>query len=283
MHTNVVVDWIACTLEKRFNHPATMAQYAEGLFPTPAETYVLDKPLHGYRIAIVEPCGVLIMSEGTERMGTHIVLTGGTLDKLANAGFSRQQALSTMVRVGARFSRVDLALDIHDTSLNPVQMYNNLLDGTADTKARSYRLIQGSDGGSTCYIGSPTSEKMIRIYDKAIEQGLRDEKWIRAELQLSGTTANRAVSAIEKNGLIETTKGILRDMVEFPDKSWKQAMLDAGTGIEPSKRKLTNTEQWLMDVVAPVLAKLSLTSDTIELEFYATVEREKRRLEHRRI
>jgi DNA relaxase NicK len=58
-------------------------------------------------------------------------------------------------------------------------------------------LIQGTDGGMTCYVGAPSSEYRIRVYDKGVESGKAPagEKW-RFEVQLRRVPARRAYSQI---------------------------------------------------------------------------------------
>lgn len=87
----------------------------------------------------------------------------------------------------AHISRIDLACDCHDE--DPLD-YDKILHATD----RGHYVCLASDvrwicGSELCiYFGSPKSARMLRIYDKAAEQGI-DGKWIRLELQLRNDAA----------------------------------------------------------------------------------------------
>lgn len=256
MKTAVLIDWLSGTIPKQFTSFAGLVDRLCGIFPTPANSWVFTKPLHGYRLAVQENMGILAMSAGGERMGTHLVLSGGTLNELDSIGFSRMQALETMNRIGARISRLDLALDAKMASITPDNLYGALETGNATTKLRNYRIMKGSDGGSTLYLGAPTSEKMFRIYDKGVEQGAPDAQWIRIEAQLKGSIAQRAAKAVLSNGIESVTKGFIADAINYSDDTWEAIVTGEITGIEKSERKLTNTKEWLETVVASALGEI---------------------------
>jgi len=283
MKTTVLIDWIAATLPVTFSHPLSMAQRMSGLFPTPTDTWALSKPMHGYKVAIIEPFGILCMSHGSEKMGTHVILSGSTLNKLADAGFPRDVAIENLIGASARFSRIDLALDAKNTSFQVKPFYEGLIDGSFKSTARNFRLITNATNGATLYLGSPTSEKMIRIYDKANEQGVTDYTWVRIEAQLSGTLANNAARAIAQQGLEGLTKGVISQMIPEPD-IWLQGILEQATeGLEPSGRKLTNRAKWLLEVCAPALAEAGLVDRAIIAEFWEKVQEVENKISHRHL
>lgn len=56
--------------------------------------------------------------------------------------------------------------------------------------------LNGKDkAGATVYIGAPSSEFRVRIYDKALEQGV-DGYWVRVELVMRSANANAFVEDI---------------------------------------------------------------------------------------
>lgn len=283
MYKNALIDWIAATIPRQFQNAYTAARYAEGLFPTPHETYVLTKPLHGYRVAIVEPYGIMLMTGASEKMGTHVILTGSTLNKLHEDGFTRIDALKNLLASGASLSRFDVALDVHNGRVSPKDLYGALENGLAQTKARNYRFMQGSDKGSTLYIGSPQSEKMMRMYDKGVESGNPLLDWKRIELQLSGSLANRAAKAVIDNGVGNVVTTLVRDMVTWKVPIWQEILQGEIADIAASSRKLTNTKKWLLDVVAGVVAEMSLTDDDFTMEFWERVAVETEKRQSRRL
>lgn len=75
------------------------------------------------------------------------------------------------------FSRIDLALDLYNYNLYDY----NIIDLARRKKAYYYDIVGRLE---TCYFGSLSSNKFIRIYNKAREQKKDDLDWWRIELQL---------------------------------------------------------------------------------------------------
>ena len=76
--------------------------------------------------------------------------------------------------LGGRLSRLDLQLTVwvDPTGPNPaLEAYGaNPKNGRSGRRVSHRTLIQGSDGGVTCYMGSPQSEHRMRLYDKGVEE-----------------------------------------------------------------------------------------------------------------
>lgn len=283
MKKTALIDWIAATIPTRFETPQTLANYLEGIFPTPSDTYILSKPLHGYKVAIIEPLGIMCMTAGTEKMGAHVVLSGSTLNNLSSAGFPREKALENLINIGSRFSRIDLAIDVRDGHIKPKQLYAALEQGSATTKARNYRIIEdGRLGGQTLYLGSPTSEKMIRMYDKAAEQRQSGD-WLRVESQLTGSLADRAAKAVLAHGIGAVATGVIDDFVQWDERGWNEIISGEIAGIESSTRKITNTKRWLLDIVSKSIADVTMTDSDFPQELWERVTEELRRMELRKL
>lgn len=80
------------------------------------------------------------------------------------------------------FSRIDLAIDLYNFNLYDY----NIVDLNPRKKAYYYDRVGKLE---TCYFGSMSSNKFIRIYNKAVEQKIKDKDvdWWRVELQLRDT------------------------------------------------------------------------------------------------
>lgn len=74
-------------------------------------------------------------------------------------------------------TRIDPALDVKGIDLNDYAVIDKLSRKTNIWRSGVGRL-------ETYYIGAPKSDLRIRMYDKALEQGLKDVKWWRIESQL---------------------------------------------------------------------------------------------------
>lgn len=273
--TTVLIDWIAATLKQEYKSYAALIDRMAGVFPIPRDTWVVrSKSMNGYELAIVEPMGIIVLSSGAQGMGTHIILSGSTLNNLAEFGYSRDSVLETITRIGGVVKRIDLAIDAKGTLITPDEIYGALETRNASTKFRNYQIMKGNTGGTTLYLGSMKSEKFWRFYDKGAEQGLKNAFWIRFEVQLTGKLAGRVVEAIKHNGVDAVVKSLLRDAIEYDDSSFQEIVNSESAPIEPSARKVTNTKAWLNTAVARTLARVAHEEPAFIDEFWESVTRE---------
>jgi phage replication initiation protein len=92
-------------------------------------------------------------------------------------------------RIGARITRLDLAVDYLDgayTVDDAVAMYQS---GAFTTNGRPPSSHVAGDWlnkvmGRTLYIGKSTNGKMLRVYEKGIQLGELNSPWVRFEVQL---------------------------------------------------------------------------------------------------
>lgn len=139
----------------------------------------------------------------------------GTMCQLT--GWAAEQWFSNVYRLADNVTRLDVCVTAR---FNPAVegvargAYEESLTANRSAGVRaSSRLIVGSDGGSTCYIGSPKSDRLARIYDKFAESG-RDEYagcW-RWEVQYKSQLANDLSSALSgATDRARYCRGIVRD------------------------------------------------------------------------
>lgn len=88
----------------------------------------------------------------------------------------------------AHISRLDVACDVLDQSDFTVpKIYNYVSHGKFICKSKRYLYGSGTDEEWLMF-GSPKSDRRLRIYNKAMEQG-GDSPWVRAEFQLRNDNA----------------------------------------------------------------------------------------------
>jgi hypothetical protein len=81
------------------------------------------------------------------------------------------------------FTRVDVAFDVYDIDMSTWKWI--------DSQSRRFNVWYGPNGEiETWYVGGKDSEIRIRIYNKALEQGLKDKVWWRVEVQLRRSAAD---------------------------------------------------------------------------------------------
>lgn len=120
-------------------------------------------------------------------------------------------------------TRLDLAYDDHTGLLDLGQIANDVRDRYYTSPSRKSQIIWSDDQdhdtqGLTVYVGSKSSDVMIRIYDKAAEREFqKDERhWVRVELQLRHDRCTVAVAEIIKQQHVgRTACGILRNYLLF--------------------------------------------------------------------
>lgn len=116
-------------------------------------------------------------------------------------------------------NRLDIAYDDHLNYLMIDEVVNDTMKQNYISKSKEWECRLSSKG-TTVYIGSPKSDTIIRIYDKASERGYTDgTEWTRIEIQL------RDKRALEYMMLSDTVGnnflGVLHNYLRYvkPDKS----------------------------------------------------------------
>lgn len=194
--------------------------------------------------------GLSVMAaEADSGMGVHVSWSGSALREV-----NPRAVLRNALNMGANITRIDLAIDI------PSEPYwealeQQLVDGDAVTRARDHAMIR-SRRGRTLYVGSRTSEKFLRIYDKAAEQGSYDPL-TRIELECKGDFARGIAIHVDGAGY-EYFADIIKGFCDFPAYGWWVEWMTSPTLLEgiPKAPKMRDTYAWLMRSVAPSVAKL---------------------------
>lgn len=222
----------------------------------------VSKPMFGYKEAYQSASGTIVMY-GTDGMGLHVIYGAQALQALNNDGTGTERIVKNAVTMGARATRVDIALDIYDGQHNVSDYERDVRRGAANCAAKTWRVMAGSEGGHTLYLGSRYSERLVRIYDKKAERAsvfveVGSNSWIRAEVELKGEQARGFLVACKDNALDDVMLSHLIAAVDFPTiKEWREATKQTGRRVEPTqtKRKDTKTRHWLMSTIAPIMAR----------------------------
>lgn len=173
----------------------------------------------------------------------------------------------TFCKIRWKVSRLDLAFDMQEKSeLTPTRLNNYLRDGgtlrcPAERKTimfitPTYTETEGANG-STLYIGSRTSERFIRIYDR--------RGFTRVEMETKKRKSDHIARELFKRPLDEWTeiaKSFLLDYIDFSDHDYWKQFTDGV--IRPAKiennylnKTLKSTEEWIHKTVSPTLAMMA--------------------------
>lgn len=133
------------------------------------------------------------------------------------------------VRLNAKPSRLDLALDDYDGKHITIQEVKEKLDNkefSTSFRIKDYTLYNSANG-MTLQFGSRTSTQMLVIYEKLKEQLLskqpvNQDYWVRYEMRFLKEKAFNVVMNIlnkEEDGLREFAFGLLYQMLDLKEKS----------------------------------------------------------------
>lgn len=228
-----------------------------------------DIPLHGYEDCwLAKDAGHarVMVSRPGDRMGIHVQLPGQALRLLSPA-----KALRICGELAASVTRVDIAVDVRGVS-EVSDVYGAMLAKTAVTRAQKYNMVIGNTG-DTVYVGSRTSERFLRVYDKAAEQKI-EGNWTRIEMECKGTRAKWVASYLMREGF-QGIGSLIADYVDCPGVDWytdalHRVEVDIGA---PQAKKVTDTRAWLMGTVAKTLAKETREDEEFLMDFLRAVQK----------
>ena len=272
------IDWIAATLPEKMTTEFTLSSYVSLALKVGRGVWARSGGMHGYKLCIDQPTtGIVARGNGNDDAGSHIILSGSTLTTLAET-ISPDKLIANLVGAQARFARIDLAIDIvGDARANIPELHRRFLDGQCTTKSRKLSLVQSGADGHTMYVGGRTSERFIRIYNKAAERrasGVQSaEEWIRIELELKGLRANMCAKSIASpdNSVGDVIAAHIKDFIDFDLPWWGEATSGKSIEMQQSARKLSDTETWLLEQVAPALARQMIKDANFHLRFMDAV------------
>lgn len=268
---SVLIDWLGFTV------PLSVS--ASDIFPH-LEWIVAPRGAWGYKTQLLSG-HVKQLFDGGPGMDRHFELSGQGCREVEACGdvTDWQAFLSYLVNLGARFSRLDVAMDDKCGLLDMDEIARKLEGG--EVTSRWHKMSRYLDGeiGSPFVAGSirlgafdGNSKMLCRIYDKALEQGQTDEHWMRVELQarderaagLAATIATSGASAIAGvigNYLTFREVGTDHDKSRWQVCEWWGYFLGYCARVRLSvlkvKHSLDRAEKWLQRQVSPYLAMMA--------------------------
>lgn len=192
----------------------------------------------------------------------------------------------------AHITRLDLAIDDIGAKYYSLSELSSVLGaGNYVSKFRSYKEIKENKDANTCightvYLGSRTSEIMLRVYDKQLEQNKKrfasseepiTHPWVRWEMELKRERAQAAARLIASNAnLNEVVVGVLSNylrIIELDNQNKSRCkiadkwlgFLDGITKLSlytaPVRKTLDKVKHWLMKQVASSLATVVIADE----------------------
>jgi hypothetical protein len=256
MHTALAVDWIRVTT-KQFSAATLVKKYAFGFDP---DDWSTSHGINGYDSRMQNPHGHYIMwNSQRPEMGTNMMFDGRACSELYKLSVNLLDMVRELSQDGYQFTRLDLAIDIHGVEIDIPLLAQSEHKGSVNNDPILVTKGKDARGGSTLYLGSRTSEKFLRIYDKAKEQGLADVNWVRVELELKGETATKIASRIvhmSDDDVAIFVKGMIKGMYEPENEGYQRAIDAPARKVGSTKNTNHGAYDWLMTHVSKTIARV---------------------------
>lgn len=186
MKNLILYDWLSFTVKT--NDPVWVIDEMLGLGKCPWETI---KGARGYQDRLFFS-SISVHYNGREDMGVWVELSGQgcrTFEELTDFPDKWEDIFKIIAYYKAHITRLDVAYDDHTGVLDIDQLIQDTRKKEYVSKSDYWEILESSKGQSMQF-GSPTSDVLIRIYDKARERNCPEgEHWIRCELQLRNDRA----------------------------------------------------------------------------------------------
>ena len=181
MQDLVLYDWLSFTAKRSDPY------YIVDLLGMKDVPWQFTKGARGYRDRLYFNA-ISIHFNGRDDMGVWCEMSGQgcrAFETLSTLDGDKWQALfATIVSEKMNITRLDVAYDDHSGILDIDEIIQDTRKKEYVSKSDYWEIMESSKGQSLQF-GSPQSDTLIRIYDKARERNCPEgEHWIRVELQL---------------------------------------------------------------------------------------------------
>lgn len=289
------VDWLSWTVTEIRVLSLVLAAFGFD----PADFYECEKGASGYKKMLVyHKSNIRVLYDGNANMGIHFDVSGSAIGDLLDAyreviaeptpfgttavdmDISVFQSLLSSISAVGHVTRMDLAIDnCNDLFYDLPDLSFNFSQCLFISKFRLWRELinkttNGVKIGHTIYMGSTSSDIMLRIYDKGLEKEV-SFPWIRWELQLRDKRAQQTVDLFAGGLSVGYVSfGILSNylrLINLDDSnksrcSSQLTWLSFIQGVEAlrlyvnrDESTLEDKEEWILRQVAPTLTALIIS------------------------
>ncbi len=283
MKCQVLVDWLTFSVKEQ--DPAKVIREYLGLDPELFQD--AGYGLLGYN-RVLRFSDICICYEPRENdffrdMGVCVSMSGNgcrafeTMSKLTQAG--QDSVFPTLFQLlaadeTANVSRIDIACDDRKGFLNMEEIVEKVQANEINSRMTKRSVIVSFDGtqrsGSTIYLGAPSSDFRVRIYDKALEEGV-DGHWIRVELVMRHKNAAAFVEQMNSAPSVgKLAAQVVNDKFSFIERDdsnitrctvcgWWRSFVDELESVRLVARcvvqhSVERIENWIESQVGPSLA-----------------------------
>lgn len=245
------IDWFSFTLKD--------PDYAKRYFRSCrlADKETPTAPRYGYSAGYASESGVLrYANKDHPEMGIHYVFPGSALRAQLDTGLSPYDVLDQATKHHCKCTRLDLARDAQGAALDLETVWTALVYGRYTGRTRTFRRIEAEDGGCTIYLGSPTSDKSARLYNKGIESK-QGGAWFRFELQLRQDVAQKTAYRLADNQALSEAvfNDLSQNMAQIESADF-EAFFSSNCRLGlPQIEDHSDTEAWIKDQCTGAILK----------------------------
>jgi hypothetical protein len=210
---------------------------------------------HGLRMM----AGQVFWHDTRQEQGISIQLNGEDLQVYRQAGAHEIDILRYAHELGGHVTTMHACINVHNIGADVSDLIKEHEAGTLRTKARNIGVYSSKTKvnsewktGDTLYVGSAKSERQIRVYNKAAEQGIEAD-WVRLEIVWRGPYAKAAHLGMLNVGIEAVTRTEI-GIGLGSDAAWYAEALHGE--VAPAiviPRKESGRARWLREVVIPAL------------------------------
>ncbi len=276
LSNKIIIDWLQFTLLRDDG----LGIVFKILRLNPADFERLDKGGLGYKDQLINN-NVRIYYNGNLGMGINTSISGKGCRFMESQGINLWSLVFRLTQSAKiNITRLDLALDTDIKLIDRVRQNIDKKKYIAKSRSISYICKSGKDSTrtETVYLGSRSSDLMIRIYDKAVEQGLEEVDWERWEIVLKKNKIKEAIPLLKKD-ISQTFRNILytyfRPLQKIESnksrskiEKWYMQFLGEVEKVslykDPAQKTIEDKWQWVEKQVAPTLSLLALAFDNTD-------------------
>lgn len=296
------IDWLSFTINSLELY-GTLVDFGFSI----EDFYECPKGANGYRRMIrLHGSNLRVLFDGGENMGIHFDCSGSAVSDLVryfgdsllvetpfdsmayDMDLVVMRELLSRIVMNGHISRLDLAIDNMQNIYYRVPELEEIWNAKrCCCHFRTFKHITERDSsgnliGDTVYLGSRTSDLMVRVYNKQLENNMKypetpvDYEWVRWELELKDDRADNAARLLmQKCSVGSVTVGILANVfrvIVFDDSNKSRCSTDIKwqcfiDGVEqlrlyvPKLQKtLEDKYRWIQRQVGPTLTGLILAN-----------------------
>lgn len=247
------LDWFSVTYPRTVSPNEVLPSQISSTFKQEGHGF------YGYEELWRNEHGVQVMAGGTEAMGIHMTVPARTLEEFRLAGLTDRMLMRHAIRYEGRATRVDLALNLWDGQTSVGDFAEAYRSGQLKTPGRAANHVKAiNEPDETFYIGKRSSQRFLRVYNKAAEMGMvNGEAWLRLELECKKLQARAMAGTVAQyEDTRQVVNAALSSFVDWPaNDEITQALASQDIELPVIGRKMTDTQRWLFEQVAPALAR----------------------------